>query len=234
MRRIFFDETLHRLARGRQHVDHAAVVGGKTWRDLTPQRAVDQAYQRLGALIEIDIRKLLVEDRDVESLRHLLREVAVRVELGGDQHLRAGDLPRALQKVALAVVVAVRDHRAVQPEDRRIERQGRLQLLQDLVAQHLVGVAVDRPAGCRRGGRALDHHPARGRRMATGRDDRARDDRWLLGMLARPRQEALPKAFQVDRQRRVGVDLGREGGGEDAGHEGPPFDCGRSPAAVLP
>ena len=213
-----FDEALHRLARGRQHVDHPAVVGRKTRRDLALQRAIDQADQLLRTLRKIDMREFLVEHRDVERLRHFLREMAVRVELGRDQHFWSDDRPRTLQQVAFAVVVTVRDHRAVQAEDRGIEGQRVPELLQDLVAQRLVGLAVDQPARCGRGGRALDQRPARGLRAAPGGNDRARDHGRPVRVLARTRQELLAKALEVERQGRIGVDLGGERGGEHRGH----------------
>ena len=55
--------------------------------------------------------------------RRFLREVAVRIELGGDQHTLADDRAHALQQIALAIVVALRDHRAVQAEDHRVDGQ---------------------------------------------------------------------------------------------------------------
>jgi hypothetical protein len=44
------------------------------------------------------------------------------------------------EQVPLDVVVAVRDHRAVQAEDHPVHRHGRPELRKDLVAELLVGV----------------------------------------------------------------------------------------------
>src|SRR5690606_1021337 len=100
------------------------------------------------------------------------------------------------------------------------------------VAQRLVGPAVDRPAGGGRGAGALDHLPAGGLGMAAGGDERAGGNRRPFRMLARAHEQPLAEAFEVDRQRREGVELGGRGGGKGAGHEGPP--CADAEGTVCP
>ena len=72
----------------------------------------------------------------------LQRQMAVRVELDADDAFRPDDGAHALDDVAFDVVVAVRDHGAVQAEQHAVDRQRRLELGQDLVAHGLVVGAV--------------------------------------------------------------------------------------------
>ena len=100
--------------------------------------------------------------------------MAVRVELGGDQYALADDRAHALQQIALAIVVALRDHRAVQAEHDGVDGQRGAQLIEDLVAQVLIGLALQQPAGLRPGRRAFDQREpllGRARRSATIGDE---------------------------------------------------------------
>ena len=47
-------------------------------------------------------------------LEHRLRQVAMRIEQAADHRLGAGDAAAMADQIALAIVVAVGDHRAVQ------------------------------------------------------------------------------------------------------------------------
>ena len=91
--------------------------------------------------------------------------MAVHVVFGADDRLRADDLARPGEQIALGVVIAVRDHGAVQAEQRDIDRHGHTQLTEDLVAQALVGAARDE--ACRLG-------PGRGPSMSVIPPDFAR------------------------------------------------------------
>ena len=53
--------------------------------------------------------------------------------------LRPDDLAHARDDVALAIVVAVRDHRAVQTEQHAVDRHRGAELVEDFVAHALVG-----------------------------------------------------------------------------------------------
>ena len=57
-----------------------------------------------------------------------LGQVAMRIELDADHAVRADQRAHALEQVALAVVIAERDHGAVQSEHDAVERQGGLDL----------------------------------------------------------------------------------------------------------
>ena len=72
----------------------------------------------------------------------------------------ADDGAHALEQIALAIVVALRDHGAVQAENDGVDRQGGAQLAEDFVAQFLIGLALQQPAGLRPGRRALDQREA--------------------------------------------------------------------------
>ena len=75
------------------------------------------------ALQDVGVRILLEGHQHVGLFDHRRAQVVVRVELGADHHLRPDDGAHALQQVALAVVVAVGDHRAVQAEQHHVHRQ---------------------------------------------------------------------------------------------------------------
>jgi hypothetical protein len=84
------------------------------------------------------VRVLLVEDDDIGIAHALAGEVAVRIELDPDRHVWADEPAHPLDDVTLAVVAPRRDHGAVEAEQDRIDRQGRAELIEDLVAHALV------------------------------------------------------------------------------------------------
>ena len=109
-----------------------------------------RAFEKIGV-------RIFQERCENIGVRHPLPgEMAVRVELRGDDDRRADDRADSLEQIALAVVVALRDHRAVQTENHAIDRQRGAQLVEDLVAQILVGLALQQTARMGQGRRALD------------------------------------------------------------------------------
>jgi hypothetical protein len=139
-----------------------------------------------GAVGDVGVRKFLVADHDVAVAHALQRHVAVRIVLDADHALGADDRARPLQQIAFDVVVAVRDHRAVQAEQHAVERQRRAQLRQHFVAHELVVGLVDL-AG-RAGGKAaaLDQREAVARRALARDEERRRaHPRRVVGMLRR-------------------------------------------------
>ena len=88
--------------------------------------------------------------------------VAVRWQCGSSSApitVSADDLARAAQQVALAIVVAVGHHRAVQAEQRHVHGAGVAQVLQQLVAQRFIGVASGDAGRHGGGGQAFDQRP---------------------------------------------------------------------------
>ena len=67
--------------------------------------------------------------------------MGVRIERAADHHVRPDDLAHALEKVALAIVIAVGDHRAVHPEQHHVDRQRGTQIRQQRIPQPLKGRA---------------------------------------------------------------------------------------------
>src|SRR5262249_34018014 len=110
------DEAAHRLDRGRETRDQAAVVE----RHFRPDGAADgldhQIDHFLAPLGEIRVRIFLEQHDDVGEAAALFRQVAVRVELDADHAARAYERAGALEKIAFAVVVTLRHHGAVQVE----------------------------------------------------------------------------------------------------------------------
>ncbi len=128
------------------------------------------------------------------------------------------DVADAFEKIAFAIVIALRHHRAMQAEDDAVDRQRRLQLAEDLVAQRLIGLPLHQAAGLGPGGGAFDHGEALPSRAPAQHDHRRRAQRRRFRMLARPGVERHLESRPVGRHRRERVGFGRERGGEDA-HE---------------
>ena len=97
----------------------------------------------------------------------------MRVELDADDGLRSDQRAHAFEEVALAVVIAVRHHRAMQVEQAAVDRQRGLELPEDFVAHALVGFARGGAAGLRGVAGALDQLEAVALRGRTRGGDRA-------------------------------------------------------------
>ena len=138
------------------------------------------------ALEKIGVRKFQERGENVGVRHPLLGEMAVRVEFRGDDDFRADDRADPLQQIALAVVVALRDHRAVQTENHAIDRQRGAQLVEDLVAQILVGLELQQPARLRPGRCAFDQREPFELRPPPQHHHRRRAQRRRIRMLAGP------------------------------------------------
>ncbi len=154
------DELADRRHGGAVLRDHAAVVARHHRLHLALDRVGDDGEQLGRALHRVGVRVFLVADQHVGAVEHQRAQVTVQVELGTDRDLRADDGADARQQIALAIVVAVGHHGAVHVDQHRIERQGGLHAVQDLVAEILVDLAHGRARRCCKGREALDHRPA--------------------------------------------------------------------------
>ncbi len=63
----------------------------------------------------------------------------MRVEFDADDGFRTGQRAHAFEEIALAVVIAVRHHRAVQIEQAAVDRQRGFQLPEDFITHALIG-----------------------------------------------------------------------------------------------
>ena len=149
------DEGAAGLARRRHQLDHPAIIERHHRPDLAADGPDDDGDEFLGALDEIDMRVFLVEDDGVCEPHPLLGQVAMRIEFDADRHLRPDQSADMLEDVALAIVIAMRHHRAVQAEQHAVDRQGRLELPEDLVAHLLVIGLAQVPEGS-----AQKHEPS--------------------------------------------------------------------------
>ncbi len=171
------DERAGRFARGVHRGDHLAVDHRRHRANplLDDRRAQVDQLER--ALQHVGVRILLVGDQQVGALDHRRREVAVRIELGADDDAGPDDGAHLLQQVALAVVVAVGDHRPVQAEQDHVDRQRLAQVGEQLLAQRLVAGARRRAARLRARRQALDDVPALGLAAQRARPRAARRNR---------------------------------------------------------
>ena len=180
------------------------------------ERIKRDAPQVLGAIDEVGMREFLEVDEEIRGCKALRRQVAVRVELGANEHIRSDDIAHAGEEIALGILVAVGDHGAVQTKHDSIDRKCCAQLVEDLVAQALIGQAIDEAGRVCPGGRSLDQFetPLRGEPAADG--DRRRAERRRFGMFARRCVERGLEGSAIDADRREGVCFGRQGGGKYA------------------
>ena len=212
------DEGAHRLAAGRIDGDHAAIEGRNDRLDLAPQRAQRQLDDMFAALLEVRMRKFEEGGHDIETGDAQHRQMAMRVEFGGDQHIRPDQGPNLRQQVAFGIVIALGNHRAMQAEHYGIDRHRRPQLVEDLVAQHLIGAALDETGGLRPAGSTFDDGKAfRARPAPQDRHDRGAERR-RFRMLARPGIERRLEGVQIRRNGGECVGFGRKRRGENA-HE---------------
>ena len=164
------DEGAHRLARGREDVDHPAIEHRHDRLDAALERIDRDAPEILGAVDEVRMRELLEVDEEIRRRDALRRQMAVRIEFGADEDIRPDDLADAREEIALGILVAVGNHRAVQTRARRHRPAcAAPQLVEDFVAQALIGRAVDEPCRIGPGGGALDQLPALFARRPAGR-----------------------------------------------------------------
>ena len=180
------------------------------------------------ALGLVGVRELFVRDDDIAGVEPELGQVGVRVDLGRDEAAGADDGANARDEVALEVVVAVGDGRAVQAEHHGVQRQRRGDLGQDDAAEVLVDVLVDLVRGVAEGGEALNEREAMLRRPPPQHGKACAEQRGLLGVRARREVYALLEGGPIGRDRGEGVGLGAERRREHAarrqlhGEEGEP------------
>ncbi|EEF24651.1 conserved hypothetical protein, partial [Ricinus communis] len=204
------DEGAHRIARCREDVDHAAIEHRIDGLYPAFERIDGDPPQILGAIDEIGMREFLEIDGKVQRSDALLREVAVRIEFGADQHVGADHLAHAAQEIAFGILISGSDHGAVQAHDDGIDRHCRLQLVEDFVAQLFIGIAVDEAGGVCPGGRALDQLPALFGSDAAADGDRRGAERRRFRMLARRRIEGRLEGTAIHTDRGKGISLGRQ------------------------
>ena len=204
------DEASRRLARGVDGRDHPAVERGHHRPHRAAGGAQREVEELLGALVGVGVRVLLVEHQEVARRQHLPGEMAVRVELGADHDGRADQGADAREQVALAVVVAVGDHRAMQRQQHDLDRECRPQLVEQPVAERLPGVARGRAGRRGEGGEALDHGEAIAGRPPARGDQRPGEEARLLGMAAGRKPEVLLETAEPGRDRREAVGLRAE------------------------
>ncbi|MNV17724.1 hypothetical protein D3C71_1085200 [compost metagenome] len=177
------------------------------------ERQFDDVF---AALFEIRMGEFEEGGHDVQVGDAQCGEVAVRVEFGSDQHVGADHFADAGEKISLGIVITLRRHRAMQAENHAIDWQGGFQFGKDLVAQRLVGLALDEARGLSPAGRAFDDgeafFPAA---AAQDRDDGGAQGR-RIGMFARSGIKRRLEGVHIRRHGRKSVRFGRQRGGEDA------------------
>jgi hypothetical protein len=207
------DVALHRLGGGVVAADHAAVEHGHARAGAAGGGVGDERVELLGALAEVDVRVVLEAHERGGVGDHGVAEVAVRVELGADGRGGADDRAHAGEQVALAVVVAVGDHRAVEAEQDHVDGHGAGEVGEQLVAQGLVGGAHGRAGGLGERGEALEQLVAARAREPAEHRERGGEQLRVVGDAA-AHEVAGGEAARAGGDRRERVGLGGEAGGE--------------------
>ena len=140
----------------------------------------------------------------------------MRVELGADHDVAADDGAHPLQQVALAVVVAVGDHRAVQAEQHHVDRQRRAQIGKQLLAQRLVASACRRAARLSAGNQAFDQVPARRLAAQARRPQRPGEIEHVVRVSAGWVVAAVAERGHSGRHRCEGIGFGGDAAAEHA------------------
>jgi hypothetical protein len=136
--------------------EHPAVVQRHRRPDPSGERGFDDVPQIQGALGHVDVRVFLVDDNRRGGVDLRVGEVAVEVELDPDHHAGPDQRAQACQQIALGVRIAVGDHRAVQVQQHRVDRQRSHQVPGRRAASN--AARCRRPASRRR--RGPRHRPA--------------------------------------------------------------------------
>ena len=227
------DEAAHRLARGVEHADHAAVPGGHYRFGTALDRALHHREQVFGAVRDVDVGIFLEQDKNSGVAKGAVADIAMEVELDPDRDVGADDLADMGQHVAFAVVIALGDHRAVHAQEYRIDRHGRLEVRHDLVAERLVDL-LHRLAGRHgEGAEALDDLPALGFAALPPDRERCAEHRHVLAVAALAIEAGVLEELVAGGNGGEGVGFGAETGGEDLFHGRTLAACGRGVSAIT-
>ena len=115
-------QRLHRLARRRvnERAAHDRAIAPHHLRlDLARQHAQQGASGAARGIGHVDVRIGTVAGDDIGAVDHGVRHLRVEIEGDGNRHV-GRDLADAVQQLAFAVVIFLRDHRAMQSQQDRV------------------------------------------------------------------------------------------------------------------
>jgi hypothetical protein len=132
---------------------------------------------------------------------------------------------------------SLRHHGAVHGQQHAVDRQGRLQVGDDLIPESFVDLLHRLAGRLGEGAQALDHLPALGLGTAAPHHERRAEHRHVLAVAAFAEEAGLLEKLMAGGDGGEGVGLGAEAGGEDLFHG--PRSCGSRRiaatfAAILP
>ena len=191
--------------------------GLRHWPQPAFQRAPDERHRVARALGVIGVRVLEAADRERGIGEHRRADVGVQVEQDGDRHRRSDAPANGAEQIALHVVAAFGDLRAVHEQEHRVDRHRAFEIGQDLVAERGVVAHVERGARARVREQAGPHRhagfAAQPHEVAVA--ERVERRCGVGGGRARPVRLA-GEAFGARGNRREGVGLVRHAGHENA------------------
>ncbi len=184
--------------------------------DVTFQGIERKVNHMLAALIKIRVRKFEERRENIEVFDTLRRQVTMRIEFAGNQNIRPDNGAHALQKITLAIVIALGDHGAMQAENDCIDGHCRLELIENFIAQFLESLSLQQTARFCPGGSAFDDgQPFRCRTLAQC-DNGRRAKRGRFRMLARRGIEGHFERGSIGWNRRKRIGFCRKRCGENA------------------
>jgi hypothetical protein len=195
------DEAAHRLARGMEDADSATVEGGHHRPGAPLDRIGHEAKEIGGALGHVDMRIFFEKDDRRGALQLARAEIGVEIELDAERHLRPDQAADAGEKIALGIVITFGHHRAMQREQDGIDRQRRLEVAEDLVAQALIDRLHRLAGGLGEGAEAFHHLPAFRLGVPAPDLERRAEQRHPLAIAAPAEEAGVLEELQPRRQR---------------------------------
>jgi hypothetical protein len=162
-----------------------------------------------------------------------LRQVMMHVQFGANDAVGPDDRAGPRQQIAFAIVIIPRHHRAVETEQGDVERHGRTQLVENLVAQALIAGLRNQPCRLRPGRGSFDQREAVGLRPPPGCNKRGRAKCRRFRMCAWGAIKGSLEGAPINKERGEGIGLGCQRSNEHA-HRMPQAPEHTPAAHILP
>ena len=207
------DICAHRTGGGGHGQDHPAVEIAHHRLSLALGGVFREAKQVFGPLGHIDMGVFLEADQEGGLFHHQVGQKTMRVQKPADHRIGRGGAQVGHQ-VALAIVIAVGDHRAVQSQQDDVGPARGPEVVDDLVAKAFVDRFHGQSGGLGMGRQGFNHVPAQTLGIVAPDMQRAGPvHRRVFGGVS-VMDRAIFKAEHPGGQRRKGIGFGAETGNE--------------------
>jgi hypothetical protein len=117
------DKSAQRLLGRAIRVDHAAIEGRHHRACLAFSCRGKDAEEVFGSFLDINVRIFFVHDQRRGMAHHRVRNVPMKVEFRPYRHSFADDAANPFENVALAIIIPLDYHGAVQRQEHHVNRQ---------------------------------------------------------------------------------------------------------------